>query len=107
MDQLANILFQCKVVFDNNKHQCNLGAFIKMCSEVLIPFAFETLMHFVRGRKNKCILSHDSLEILTASGDKTNNRMIYNTGSGGGLVCKAGHEHDGTVIRTRIPKHGT
>ncbi len=66
MDQLANIPLHCKLVFDNDKHQCILGAFMKMCGEVLIPSAFDSLMHYISEHKNKCILIHDLIDALTA-----------------------------------------
>ncbi len=36
VDQLANNTLQCKVVFDNDYHQCILGAFMNMYGEVYI-----------------------------------------------------------------------
>ncbi len=39
---------QCKLVFENNEHQCILGAFMKMCCEVLVPSWQDTLMKFIK-----------------------------------------------------------
>ncbi len=44
LNQLQKFPLQCKLVFDNDDHQCNLGAFIKMCCEVLLPSAHEHLL---------------------------------------------------------------
>ncbi len=66
VDQLANIPLHCKLVFDNEEHQCILGAFMKMCGEVLILSEFDSLMHYISECKNKCILIHDMIDALTA-----------------------------------------
>ena len=68
VEQLAKIPLKCKIVFDNDEHQCILGSFIKMCGEVLSPSAFDNLMHYVGKCKNKVILTHDLIDALNACG---------------------------------------
>ncbi len=44
LNQFQKFCLQCKLVFDNDDHQCILGAFMKMCCEVLLPSAHEHLL---------------------------------------------------------------
>ncbi len=44
LNQLQKFPLQCKIVFDNDDHQCVLGAFMKMCCEVLLPSAHKHLL---------------------------------------------------------------
>ncbi len=37
LNQYQQFPLHCKMIFDNDEHQCIFGAFMKMCCEVLIP----------------------------------------------------------------------
>ncbi len=44
LNQFQKFPLQCKIVFDKDDHQRILGAFMKMCCEVLLPSALEHLL---------------------------------------------------------------
>ncbi len=44
LNQFQKFPLQCKLVFDIDDHQCILGAFMKICCEVLLPSAHECLL---------------------------------------------------------------
>ncbi len=48
LNQFQKFPLQCKLVFDNDDYQCILGAFMKMCCEVLLPSAREHLLSSVQ-----------------------------------------------------------
>ncbi len=47
---------QCKLVFENNEHQCILGVFVKMCCEVLLPSECNRLMKCIKKCRGHIIL---------------------------------------------------
>ncbi len=53
LNQFQKFPLLCKLVFDNDDHQCILGAFMKMCCEVLLPSAHEHLLSGVQNFAKK------------------------------------------------------
>ncbi len=65
--QFQKFPLQFKLVFNNNDHQCILGAFMEMCCEVLHSLAHEQLLNdFPKFAKN-CLLEIGLPKILAES----------------------------------------
>ncbi len=58
---------QCKLVFDNDDHQCILGAFMKMHCEVLLSSGHNNLLSVVPKIAKNCLLEIGLLKILAES----------------------------------------
>ncbi len=48
LNRFQKFLLKCKLVFDNDDHQCIFGVFMKMCCELLLPSAHEHLLSSVQ-----------------------------------------------------------
>ncbi len=46
LNQYQRFLLNCKIVFENDDHQCILGVFMMMHCEVFIPSGQDTLMKY-------------------------------------------------------------
>ncbi len=57
LNQYQQFPLQCKLIFDNIEHQCILGAFMKLCCEVLTMSGRDTLMKYIGNHKK-----HDTNE---------------------------------------------
>ncbi len=65
--QLQQFPLQCKPVFENNEHQCIVGAFIKMRYEVLISSGLDTLIKYIQKRMGHHSIEFDMSKTLNES----------------------------------------
>ncbi len=56
LNQFQKFPLKCKLVFDNDDRQCILGAFMKMCCDMLLPSAHKQLLSSVPKFAQNCLL---------------------------------------------------
>ncbi len=64
LNQYQQFPLQCKMIFDNDDHQCVLGAFMKMCCEVLTTSGRDSLMKYICNHKKFDTNEYDLSKML-------------------------------------------
>ena len=64
LNQYQQFPLHCKMIFDNDEHQCVLGAFMKMCCEVLTTSGRDCLMKYIYNHKKRITNEYDLSKML-------------------------------------------